>query len=222
MSRKEYYSEDQYEQEQYDDIADTESVSAASDDFLEEEAENDVKYVFRLINMLRNELEMAKNVPFSSARMVDAEKCMNILDDIENTLPDAVKRGAWAYEQSEEMLRKAQDETRRHMASQEIQFQMKMEKREKRMAQNEQNAENRAKKILADAERMADNMVRQGVIDSRVEEEVRAIRSNAQAQAHDIQLRVDDACYKKLDDISTSMTKMLKEINRMRAQFETE
>lgn len=222
MSRKEYYSEEQYEQEQYEGTAPAEDTYDEAEDIYADEAENDVKLVYRFINMLRNELENAKSVPFSSARMVDAEKCLNMLEDIENTLPDAIKRGAWAYGQSEEMLRKAQDETRRHMASQEIQFQQRMEKREKRMAQNEQNAENRAKKIIADAERTADNMVRQGVIDSRVEEEVRAIRSNAQAQAHEMQLRVDDECYKKLDAISANMAKMLKEINRMRAEFEEE
>ena len=125
MSRKEYYSEEQYEQEQYDDTA-AEDTSAAAEDFYDDDAENDVKYVFRLIDMLRTELEMAKTVPFSNNRMVDTEKCMNILDDIVDNLPQAIKRGAWAYEQSEEMLRKAQDQTRRHMASQEIQFQKRM------------------------------------------------------------------------------------------------
>ena len=221
MSRKEYYSEEQYEQEQYDDTA-AEDTSAAPEDFYDDDAENDVKYVFRLIDMLRSELELAKPVPFSNNRMVDTVKCMNILDDIVDNLPQAIKRGAWAYEQSEEMLRKAQDQTRRHMASQEIQFQKRMEKREERMAQNEQSAANRAKKIIADAERTADNMVRQGVIDSRVEEEVRAIRSNAQAQANELQLRVEDECFKKLDAMSATMTKLLKEVNRMRAEFEEE
>lgn len=222
MSRKEYYSEDQYDAEQLADDEQAQGYPEPDEDDYDDVAENDLKFVEQMIDFLRAELENAKSVPFSSNRIVDTEKCLNILDDLQDSLPAAVKRGAWVYGQKDEMLRKAQDETRRHIASEEIQFQQKLEKRERRMQQNEQNANNRAEKIIADAERRAANMVKEGVIASRVEDEVRAIRSNAQAQAHELQIRVEDECYKQLDGISNAMAKMLKEVNRMRAEFEEE
>ncbi|MDO4357689.1 MAG: hypothetical protein Q4E13_14400 [Clostridia bacterium] len=222
MSRKEYYSEDQYDAEQLADDEQAQGYPEPDEDDYDDVAENDLKFVEQMIDFLRAELENAKAVPFSSNRIVDTEKCLNILDDLQDSLPAAVKRGAWVYGQKDEMLRKAQDETRRHIASEEIQFQQKLEKRERRMQQNEQNANNRAEKIIADAERRAANMVKEGVIASRVEDEVRAIRSNAQAQAHELQIRVEDECYKQLDGISNAMAKMLKEVNRMRAEFEEE
>lgn len=222
MSRNEYYSEDQYEAEERADGGQTQGYPEPEEDDYDDVAENDLKFVEQMIDFLRAELENAKSVPFSSNRIVDTEKCLNILDDLQDSLPAAIKRGAWVYGQKDEMLRKAQDETRRHIASEEIQFQQKLEKRERRMQQNEQNANNRAEKIIADAERRAANMVKEGVIASRVEEEVRSIRSNAQARAHELQVQVEDECYKKLDDISNAMAKMLKEVNRMRAEFEEE
>ncbi len=222
MSRREYYSEDQYDEEQLADDGQAQGYPEPDEDDYDDVAENDLKFVEQMIDFLRAELENAKSVPFSSNRIVDTEKCLNILDDLQNSLPAAVKRGAWVYGQKEEMLRKAQDETRRHIASEEIQFQQKLEKRERRIQQNEQNAKNRAEKIIADAERRAANMVKEGVIASGVEEEVRSIRSSAQAQAHELQIRVEDECYKRLDSMSASLSKMLKEINRMRAEFEEE
>lgn len=222
MSRKEYYSEEQYEQEQYEETAMAEGESADVESMYDDVAENDLKMVYQLIDMLRREMETAKNVPFSSNRIVDTEKCLNMLDDLEDTLPDAVKRAAWTIDRSENMLRQAEDETTRHIASLELQHQKRMEKREQNMDRLEKEANARAAKIISDAEKKAANMVRQGVIESGIEDEIRAIRSNAQAQANELQLRVEDECFKKLDTISMTMGKMIKEINRMRAEFEEE
>lgn len=221
MSRKDYYSEEQYEQDQYEEVEeaeqDWEEVIDEDDD-----AENDVKYVYRLIALLRTEMENARSVPLVAGRLVDAEKCLNILMDLEANLPEAIKRGNWAYEETSNMVRKAQEETRRHMASQEIQFQQRLEKHKQRMAQAEQEAAARASKCIADAEKRAKHMVSEGVIKSRVDDEVRQILNNAKVKAQETLLRVDNECYQRLDAMSVTMGKMLKDINRMRAEFEEE
>ena len=192
MSRNEYYSEDQYEAEERADGGQTQGYPEPEEDEYDDVAENDLKFVEQMIDFLRAELENAKTVPFSSNRIVDTEKCLNILDDLQDSLPAAIKRGAWVYGQKDEMLRKAQDETRRHIASEEIQFQQKLEKRERRMQQNEQNANNRAEKIIADAERRGAKRVKEGVTGARGEEEGRSTRSKAQAGADGLQAQAED------------------------------
>lgn len=232
MSRKnEYYTEDQYEQDQREEFVEEEAqeenveyddsqveegyeVNDELDELYDDVAENDVKFVYDLIYQLETRIEGAGPVRFNSKlRAMEAETwetCMDILEDLKRALPSAVKRGAWAYNRSDVVLQ----QTKEALAGQEIRFQQQMAKREKRMEEKERQAELRAKRIIEDAQRQADAMVRQGVIESRVSDEVARIQAEAENEANELMLQVEEECRKRLDNVSVTFGKMVRELSQ--------
>ena len=52
---------------------------------------NDMKYFLELLKHIRAAINAGANVPLTGKKIIDAEKCLMIIDDMEKNLPDAVR-----------------------------------------------------------------------------------------------------------------------------------
>ena len=73
----------------------------------EEEEINDMKYFLELLKHIRAAINAGRNVPLTGKKIIDAEKCLMIIDDMEKNLPDAVQYGLQMYSEQERIMNEA-------------------------------------------------------------------------------------------------------------------
>ncbi len=69
--------------------------------------------VMGLLDYLREEIEAAGKVPFSSNCMIDREKVLNLVDDIRSTLPHELVEAEEIRDQRNQILEEAEQEAER-------------------------------------------------------------------------------------------------------------
>ena len=62
---------------------------------------NDMRYFLELLKHIRAAINAGTNVPLTGKKIIDAEKCLMIIDDMEKNLPDAVQYGLQMYSEQE-------------------------------------------------------------------------------------------------------------------------
>lgn len=240
MRRNKYYTEDQYEQDQREEFVDEEASETEYDELdedmderdqfsdelneeLDDLAENDVKYVYKIVDLLQDMIESAAPVRFNAHKRAledgEWERCLDLLEDLRAAMPSAVKRGAWAYERSEGMRREAEKATKDFMVKENIRFERRMEKIERQMKQREDQAMNRADRIIENAERQAKEMIRQEVIEMGAEEEARQIIADAETKANELMLKTEQACRRLLDGMLGEVGNTLQNLSEMRKKL---
>ena len=58
---------------------------------------NDMRYFLELLKHIRAAINAGTSVPLTGKKIIDAEKCLMIIDDMEKNLPDAVQYGLQMY-----------------------------------------------------------------------------------------------------------------------------
>lgn len=66
--------------------------------------------VMALIDRIEEVVDGGRNIPFSSAKMVDPEKIYEIIDEIRLQFPDEIKQARWIVKERQEMLEDAEKE----------------------------------------------------------------------------------------------------------------
>jgi len=66
--------------------------------------------VMALIDRIEEIVDSGRNIPFSSAKMVDPEKIYEIIDEIRLQFPDEIKQARWIVKERQEMLEDAEKE----------------------------------------------------------------------------------------------------------------
>jgi len=69
--------------------------------------------ILALIDRIEELVDTGRNMPFTSARMVDAEKVYEIVDEIRGQFPDELKQARWIVKERQEMLEEAEKEANR-------------------------------------------------------------------------------------------------------------
>jgi cell division septum initiation protein DivIVA len=69
--------------------------------------------ILTLIDRIEELVDMGRNVPMTSTRMVDAEKVYEIIDEIRAQFPDELKQARWIVKERQEMLEEAEKESNR-------------------------------------------------------------------------------------------------------------
>ncbi len=65
--------------------------------------------VLRLLDMLEDELQKARNMPMTGKQLVDAASCLDIIHNIRGGLPDAIKRATNIVAEADSILKDARD-----------------------------------------------------------------------------------------------------------------
>ncbi len=180
---------------------------------------DDLKYFLELLKHIRAAIRSGANVPLTNKKIIDADKCLMIIDDMERNLPDAVQYGMQMYSERDRILGKAETTAMNRVSSAEMRANAALEKARKDAEKIVADAQSEANAILADAQRRADHMVEESEIVQRADEEARIIKNDARVDASELRLKVNHDLYQLLASVEDELNEASKSIRRRRADL---
>ncbi|MBQ3270767.1 MAG: hypothetical protein IJH09_12710 [Clostridia bacterium] len=180
---------------------------------------NDMRYFLELLKHIRAAINAGTSIPFSGKRIIDAEKCLMIIDDMEKNLPDAVQYGLQMYSEQERLMTEAETKARDRISSAEMRVNAALERAREDAEQRVMDAENEAHAILEDAQARADHMIDESEILRQAREEARIIKNDARVEASELRLKAQHDAYQMLSAVEDQLTEACKNIRRRRAEL---
>jgi vacuolar-type H+-ATPase subunit H len=214
-----------YADEELENSAD---VQPTEDDLAAEQNEegfddvDDMKYFLELLRHIRAAINAGTNIPLSSKKIVDADKCLMIIDDLERNLPDAIQYGLQMYSERERIMNNAQSAAYSRVSSAEMRATAALEKAKNEAEQRIMDAENEANMILQDAQERADHLIDENEIVRQAREEARLIKNDARVEASELRLRATHEAYQLLASVEDQLNEACKAVRRRRAELDTE
>lgn len=117
--------------------------------------------ILSLLEYLENELRGASSLPLSSKKIIDAGKCLDLIEEMRTRLPDDIRRAQRVVDEQDNIREQAEQ-----MAKQQMGY-----------------AESRAQQILADARAEAEELVSESEVLKEAEARAAALLDDAQAEA---------------------------------------
>lgn len=198
-------------------------VEELEEDLPEEEGEpeevNDMKYFMELMRCIRTAISNGKNIPFSGKKIVDAENCLQIIDSMEENLPDAVQYGMQMYAERERILGNAETTAMNKVTSAEMRVKAALEKAKADVDRMITDAENEANAIISEAQERADHMVQESEIVRQAREEARVIKNDARVEANELRLKASHDAYELLAAVEDELNEATKAVRRRRADL---
>ena len=189
-------------------------------DIEDSETVDDMQYFLELLKHMRVTVETGTNVPLTNKKVIDAEMCLRILDDIEHNLPDAIQYGLQMYQERDRILGNAEQQAMNRVSSAEMRANAALSKAREEAERVLADAESEARAILADAQERADHMVEESEITYRANEEARITRNDARVEAGEIKLKASHDAYQVLTKVEEELTSSLSVIRRRRAELD--
>ena len=165
---------------------------------------DDLKFFLELLKLIRMAINAGANVPLTNKKIIDADKCLRIIDDMEKNLPDAVQYGMKMYNERERVMSNAETTAMNRVTSAEMHANAVREKAKEEVSQRLADAENRAHDIIADAQERADHMLDESEIVRRAREEARIIKNDARIEANELRIKASQDAYKVLSAVEAS------------------
>ncbi len=184
-----------------------------------EEEVNDMRYFLELLKHIRAAINAGTNVPLTGKKIIDAEKCLMIIDDMEKNLPDAVQYGLQMFSERERILGEAETKAMNRISSAEMRVNAALERAREDAEQRVLDAENEAHAILEDAQDRADHMIDESEIMRQAREEARIIKNDARVEASELRLKAQHDAYQLLASVEDQLTEACKNIRRRRAEL---
>ena len=182
----------------------------------EKDQVDDIAYVSGLLRILRQMIEGGSTVPLTGKKLIDGEKCLAVLEDLEKNLPDAIQYGMQMYVERDRLLGNARQSAQDCVASAEVRARTMLDNARREAEQSIIDAENEANSIVADAQERADHMVEESEILRVAQEEARKIRNGAHVEANETRLKARHAAYTTLSGVEAELSEMLKAVRRQR------
>lgn len=183
---------------------------------------DDLKFFLELLKLIRLAISAGANVPLTNKKIIDADKCLRIIDDMEKNLPDAVQYGMKMYNERSRIMSNAETTAMNRVTSAEMRANAALEKAKEEVAQRLADAENRAHDIIADAQERADHMLDESEIVRRAREEARIIKNDARVEANELRIKAGQDAYKVLSAVEGELSQSLNTIRRRRAELGAE
>ena len=180
---------------------------------------DDMKYFLELLKHIRAAINAGTNLPLTSKKIIDADKCLMIIDDMERNLPDAVQYGLQMYSERDRILGNAETAAMNRVSSAEMRANAALEKAKDEAEQRIIDAENEAHAILADAQERADHMIDESEIVRQAREEARIIKNDARVEASEMRLKANHDAYQLLASVEDQLSEACKTIRRRRAEL---
>jgi len=197
-----------------------EELQSQQEGTMEESAPvDDMEYFIELLKHLRTAIERGSKVPLTRKVVIDADKCMMIIEDLENNLPDAVQYGMQMYSERNRIMGDAEETAIKHVTSAEMRANAALEKARERAEQIVVDAEAEANAILEDAQERADHMVSDSEIVQRAHEEARIIKNDARVEASELRLKVTHDAYQMLSSLEEDLAGAYKSIRSRRVEL---
>jgi len=211
------------------ELENSEGVQPNLDEHAEEQHEeafdevNDMKYFLELLRHIRAVINAGTNLPLSNnKKIIDAGRCLMIIDDLERNLPDAIQYGLQMFSERERIINNAQSAAMSRVSSAEMRANAALEKAKTEAEQRIIDAENEANMILQDAQERADHMIDESEIMRQAREEARIIKNDARVEASELRLRATHEAYQLLASVEDQLNEACKSVRRRRAELDTE
>ena len=180
---------------------------------------DDMKYFLELLKHMRAAIRSGANLPLTNKKVIDADKCLMIIDDMERNLPDAVQYGMQMFAEKERIMGSAETAAMNRVTSAEMRANAALEKAKREAEEIIADAENEARALLADAQERADHMVSEDEIVRRAREEARIIKNDARVEASELRLKANHDAYQLLASVEDELAEACKSIRRRRAEL---
>lgn len=180
---------------------------------------DDMSYFIELLKHLRTAIERGSKVPLTNKVIVDADKCLMIVDDLENNLPDAVQYGMQMYSERNRIMGDAEETAISRVTSAEMRANAVLENARKEAEQLVVDAEAEANAILEDAQERADHMIDESEIVRQAREEARIIKNDARVEASELRLKASHDAYQLLSGVEDELAEAVKSVRRRRAEL---
>ena len=180
---------------------------------------NDMRYFLELLKHIRAAINAGTSVPLTGKKIIDAEKCLMIIDDMEKNLPDAVQYGLQMYSEQERIMKEAETKAMSRISSAEMRVNAALDRAREDAEQRVLDAENEARAILEDAQERADHMIDESEIMRQAREEARIIKNDARVEASELRLKAQHDAYQLLAGVEDQLTEACKSIRRRRAEL---
>ena len=180
---------------------------------------DDMKYFLELLKHMRAAIRSGANLPLTNKKVIDADKCLMIIDDMERNLPDAVQYGMQMFAEKERIMGSAETAAMNRVTSAEMRANAALEKAKREAEEIIADAENEARALLADAQERADHMVDESEIVRRACEDARIIKNDARVEASELRLKANHDAYQLLASVEDELAEACKSVRRRRAEL---
>lgn len=185
----------------------------------QEEDIDDMRYFLELLKHIRAAINAGVKIPLTGKKIIDADKCLMIIDDMEKNLPDAVQYGLQMYSERDRIMDEAETRARNRISSAEMHVNAALEKAREDAEQRIVEAENEARSILEDAQERAEHMIDESEIMRQAREEARIIKNDARVEASEMRLKAQHDAYQILSGVEDQLTEACKNIRRRRTDL---
>ena len=198
---------------------------------ISEMEQGELSYFLKLFEYLRDALNNAPTSFMSRGkRMVDVDECLNILNDMYNTLPVAMRGASKVYREQENIVRGAKAEEMRILESANARAKNQLENAnaradgilraaQERAESTVANAEAKASRMLDEARAQAEEMVSETEIMQKAREEARTTVNQALAEASDKRLAAAGYADGLLDELDKLLTEMGNHVRSKRSEL---
>jgi vacuolar-type H+-ATPase subunit H len=185
-----------------------------------EEPVDDMRFFIELLKALRDTITSGKNVPLTGRKMIDAEKCLMILDDMDNNLPVAIQYGYQMYSERERIMGNAETTAMNRVTSAEMRANATLEKARDEADRLIADAEDEARAIVQEAQDRVERMVEESEIVRQAREEARSIKNDAKVEVTELKLKVTHDVLQELTAVEDEMSAALNSIRRRRKELD--
>lgn len=184
-----------------------------------QEEVNDMVLFIELLKHLRTTVERANRIPLSGKAIIDVETLMQIIDQMDQNLPDAIQYGMQMYSEKSRIMGEAESTAISRVTSAEMKAKMALEKAKREADQIVMDAEDEAQGILDDAHERAEIMISESEIVRQARDEARSIKSDARVEASELRLKANHDVSRMMSDVESRLTETLKEMRNLHSSI---
>ena len=185
-----------------------------------EEKMDDMYYFMVLLKAIREAVLEGKGV--GNWKLVNVKKCLDILDDLDQNLPDAIQYGLQMYSDRERIMGNSENEARDRINEADRRARASLESAKAESERIIKDAEEEAAAILADANERADQLVSDSEIIIRAREEAHVMKNDARVEASEMRLKANHDVLQMLMGVEDDLSEAFNNISRRRKELDAE
>ncbi len=233
-----YVDEEEYSEEEYEEYEDEEEFGDEEEDTEEaeeeaeedDEEEDDTKYVYQLLEYLEEALVSGTSVPLTNKRIVDIDKCFDIIRNIKENLPDGIQFGLKIHAERDRILERAENIATTKVTTANVKAKTVKDEADEYAKNTVGKAKNDAKNIVHEAEEKAraivenasnkaKKMISESEIMQRARTEAGVLLENARVDAHERRLKAVNDAYRLLDALEKQTAGITEAIARRKNEM---
>ena len=176
---------------------------------------NDTVYFLELLKHLRATVERANRIPMSGLAVINVATFMQIIDELDRNLPDAIQHGMQMYSEKSRIMGEAESTAISRVTTAEMKANKALEKARREADQIIQDAHDEAAGILDDADERARFMISESEIMKQAREEARSIKNDARIAANELSYKASHDVQRMMTNVEECLNQTLKEIRNL-------